>query len=194
MKGFPSSAPFPVPAPPACLPAPQHNPVILFLRSLHPPVLPSPAVGEHQHQIMTCVYVLSSLPLPRDPPVLSPGPLTTPVWGWGRGTELLETCPAIANIPVSLSPGLDASSQSSSQEFLVPNDVCIGLGMTRGTTACLHPCVPSQGHFAEASTHWPTQWRLCQSLGAGESSWGRRKGKLKHGAGGKGLANAKEWP
>ncbi|KAL2299680.1 hypothetical protein Nmel_012525 [Mimus melanotis] len=32
----------------------------------------------------------------------------------------------------TMMPGLDASSQSSSQEFLVPNDVCIGLGMLIG--------------------------------------------------------------
>ncbi|NWX90442.1 PCBP4 protein, partial [Nothoprocta pentlandii] len=35
------------------------------------------------------------------------------------GTELLGT----PTLPLSLSPGLDSSSQSSSQEFLVPNDL-----------------------------------------------------------------------
>ncbi|NWQ95594.1 PCBP4 protein, partial [Burhinus bistriatus] len=66
---------------------PGNDPVLDFLGSLHPPEPPSPATGEHQHQIMTGAY--------------TPPPLTF----------------------LSLPPGLDTSSQSSSQEFLVPNDL-----------------------------------------------------------------------
>ncbi|NXK94500.1 PCBP4 protein, partial [Formicarius rufipectus] len=64
-------------------------------------------------------YVPSSLPLPRDPPGLSSGLLTVLAWVWGGG---MEPAPPLLT-SLSLSPGLDASSQSSSQEFLVPNDL-----------------------------------------------------------------------
>ncbi|XP_010116556.1 PREDICTED: poly(rC)-binding protein 4-like, partial [Chlamydotis macqueenii] len=42
-------------------------------------------------------------------------------WGQGWGHGAAGDCPPLTSL--SLPPGLDASSQSSSQEFLVPNDL-----------------------------------------------------------------------
>lgn len=156
---------------------PLDDPVLDFLGFLHPSETPNPAVGEHQHQV-TC--------LPRDPSSLSPGTLTVPAWGWGAGTELLETHhPPLTSL--SLSPGLDTSSQSSSQEFLVPNDVRVCPGMVTGTTACPHPCVPTHSHFAGASTG-PQRGGSALPVRARERLQGQKQleGKLRHGKG-KGL-------
>lgn len=71
--------------------------------------------------------------------------------------------------------------------------------MAREATACPYTNVPPHSRFAGASTHCPTQGKLCldrQSSGAGGDAGAEaagRKGKLRHG-GRKGLANTKEKP
>ncbi|NXL09301.1 PCBP4 protein, partial [Mesembrinibis cayennensis] len=75
-------------------------------RTACPPRLPVP----------TCTQALGS-------PCGEAHKSTLPRAGVGAWSFLDTRAPPPTNIPVSLPPGLDTSSQSSSQEFLVPNDL-----------------------------------------------------------------------